>query len=69
MSNVGTIDRSLRFIVGLMLIVLPFVTSSLASWGNWRYALVAVGVVMLATAVFRFCPAYTLFGIRTCKLR
>lgn len=69
MSNVGTIDRSLRFIVGLMLIVLPFVMSSLASWGNRRYAAVAVGVVMLATAVFRFCPAYTLFGIRTCKLR
>lgn len=69
MSNVGNIDRSLRFIVGLLLIVLPFVTSSFASWGSWRYAAVAVGVVMLATAVFRFCPAYTLFGIRTCKLR
>jgi hypothetical protein len=28
----------------------------------------AVGIVMLGTAAFRFCPAYTLLGIRTCPI-
>lgn len=26
-----------------------------------------IGVVPLATGVFRFCPAYPLLGINTCK--
>ena len=28
----------------------------------------AVGVIPLATGLFRFCPAYTLLGIRTCPV-
>lgn len=56
--NVGTIDRVLRIGGGLVLI-------GLAAWGTigpWGY----VGLVPLATGIFRFCPAYTLFGFKTC---
>lgn len=56
--NVGTIDRILRGVVGLGLISLVFVGPQ-TPWG-W------LGVVPLATALFRFCPAYTLLGINTC---
>lgn len=69
MTNVGSLDRTIRFIVGAILLALPFVAPFFAAWGAWKFAVVAVGVVMLATALFRFCPAYTLLGIRTCPIR
>ena len=27
-----------------------------------------VGAVLISTALFRICPAYMLFGIRTCEI-
>lgn len=59
--NVGTIDRALRAIVGLVLIALVFVGPQ-TPWG-W------IGLVPLLTAVIGFCPAYTLFGVRTCSVK
>jgi len=56
--NVGTIDRFLRIIVGVALIAL----AATGKVGWWGY----IGIVPLATGVFRFCPAYTLLGMRTC---
>jgi hypothetical protein len=62
-ANVGGIDRVLRIIVGLFLISLVFVGDQIIGqnvvWG-W------IGVVPLATGIFRFCPAYLPFGIKTC---
>ena len=60
MKNVGTVDRVVRIVVGLLLIALVFVGPQTA-WG-W------IGVVPLLTALVGFCPAYRLFGIRTCPL-
>ena len=45
-SNIGGIDRILRMVVGLVLIGLA-ATGAVGAWG-W------VGVVPLATALFRF---------------
>lgn len=67
--NVGSVDRALRFALGIALLVAAFVpplAGMVAGWGNWKYALTVIGLVMLATALFRFCPAYALLGIRTC---
>lgn len=69
MANVGGIDRVLRFIVGIVLILVPFTAPSvpaLSGLGHWAWGIGAVGLVMLLTAVFRFCPAYVPLGIRTC---
>ena len=69
MANVGGVDRVLRFIVGFVLIVVPFAAPSvpaLGGLGNWAWLIGAWGLVMLLTAVFRFCPAYVPLGIRTC---
>lgn len=60
MQNVGGVDRALRAVVGLILIALVFVGPQ-TPWG-W------VGLVPLLTAIIGFCPAYTIFGIKTCKL-
>lgn len=58
-ANVGTIDRVLRVALGVILIGLT-VFGVIGVWG-W------IGVVPLATGIFRFCPAYSLLGIKTCK--
>lgn len=58
-ANVGTIDRALRIIVGLALIGLTL-NGNISVWG-W------IGVVPVLTGIFRFCPAYPILGISTCK--
>lgn len=60
-TNVGGIDRGLRVAVGLVLIGLTL-TNVIGIWG-W------IGLVPLATGLFRFCPAYTLLGINSCPLQ
>lgn len=57
--NVGGVDRILRIIVGLVLIGLT-ISGTIGIWG-W------IGVILLATGIFSFCPAYGLIGIKTCK--
>jgi len=68
-ANVGSADRLLRLVLGVILIVLPFVTSfSLWESPVARYGALIVGVVFVVTALFRFCPLYRLFGLRTCRV-
>lgn len=72
MSNVGNLDRALRLVVGATMVAAAFVppmSGWLAGWGDWKYGLTVWGVIMIGTAALRFCPAYTLFGIRTCPAR
>jgi len=58
MSNVGSIDRILRIVVGLALVSLVFVGPQ-TPWG-W------LGLIPLVTAALSFCPLYALIGINTC---
>ncbi len=66
--NIGNFDRVFRIILGLALIIAPFVTS-FSMWDNSiiKIGAIFIGVVLIATAQFRFCPLYRLVGIRTCK--
>lgn len=57
-SNVGGIDRILRIAVGALLLVLA--VSNVIGWWGW------LGVIPMATGLFRFCPAYPLLGINSC---
>jgi hypothetical protein len=56
--NVGGIDRVLRIAVGLVLTGLA-ASNIVGAWG-W------IGVVPLATGLFRFCPIYPVLGINSC---
>jgi type IV secretory pathway TrbD component len=71
MQNIGSTDRALRLIVGIILAVLglgPKVGLPVfVGFGGWGWLVGIVGLVMIVTAVIRFCPAYTLIGINTCK--
>jgi hypothetical protein len=63
--NIGSIDRTLRVVVGLALLAyaLGFIgKGSSFSWVGW------IGVVPLLTALIGNCPAYSIFGINTCSV-
>jgi hypothetical protein len=59
-ANVGGIDRVLRVVVGLALVLLA-ATGVIGLWG-W------IGVVPLLTGALGSCPAYTLLGFNTCPM-
>jgi uncharacterized membrane protein HdeD (DUF308 family) len=58
--NVGSLDRTLRIVAGVILITLA-ATGIFAPWG-W------IGIVLLLTGIFKFCPIYPLLGINTCPM-
>lgn len=60
--NVGTPDRMVRFLIAVVALVLysghlfsNFISNSI----------LVLGIIMLATAYFRFCPLYKLFNFST----
>lgn len=66
-ANVGTIDRALRFLVGLALIIVALATNlPLFEAATYKYAAIAVGAVLIVTAAIKFCPLYRILGLRTC---
>jgi Protein of unknown function (DUF2892) len=60
-TNVGSIDRFARVLIGLLLITL----AALGTIGVWGW----IGVVPLATAIFSVCPLYSVLGISTCPMK
>lgn len=57
-TNVGTIDRAIRIILGLFLLALTMVGPE-TPWGY-------IGIIPLATGILRTCPLYSLVGLNTC---
>ena len=68
-ANLGNIDRLLRAILGLVLIFAPLLNIP-AIWSSpvLSYGAMAVGLVLVLTALVRFCPLYRIVGLSTCKL-
>jgi hypothetical protein len=69
MTNVGSVDRFVRFVAGIVLIALCLLPPSapvLAGLGALTWALAAIGAILIVTAAIRFCPAYRLVGMNTC---
>ena len=68
-ANVGTADRVIRLIVGIILIASPWLFQS-QIWQNpiMLWAIPIVGIVLAATGLVRFCPLYRLLGVRTCRI-
>ncbi|HIK44825.1 MAG TPA: DUF2892 domain-containing protein [Leptolyngbyaceae cyanobacterium M65_K2018_010] len=56
-ANVGSLDRKIRFVAGAALVVLGLLFKS---WFG------LIGLVLLATAFMRWCPAYWPFKFSTC---
>ncbi len=57
MKNEGTVDRTIRVLIGIVLIALVFAGPK-TIWG-W------VGIVPLLTGIIGFCPLYRVIGLST----
>lgn len=57
--NVGTVDRVVRALFGLVLVALAL-TGTIGAWG-W------LGLVLVGVAALGNCPLYSVLGISTCK--
>jgi hypothetical protein len=55
--NVGGIDKILRIVAGLALIVWALMGGPVWAW---------IGIVPLATGAVGFCPLYPILGMSTC---
>lgn len=63
-TNVGSIDRVLRIILGLALLWYALLApASGYNWIGW------VGVVPLLTALVGNCPLYSILGVSTCPVK
>lgn len=60
--NVGTLDRIARIVIGLVLLAYALELGFPNTGWNWTGW---IGIVPIFTAIFRFCPAYSLLGIRS----
>lgn len=59
-ANVGQADRAIRVVLGLILIAAGLY------FDIWFWA---VGIILLLTAVFKWCLLYRIFGVSTCENR
>ena len=61
--NVGSLDRIVRIVVGLVLLSLPLWLDS-----SWRW-LGLIGFMPLITGLAVRCPGYRLLGLSTCPIQ
>jgi hypothetical protein len=64
-ANVGMIDRVIRIVVGILLIAFALRLGFPETGWNW---IGWIGVVPILTAIFGYCPAYSVVGLSTCPL-
>lgn len=60
-ANEGSIDRAVRLVLGLLLLLLVFVGPK-TYWG-------LLGVVPLLTGLVGYCPLYRIVGMNTCAAK
>ncbi len=58
-ANVGGLDRGLRIVLGLGLLLAGLLVPAIGWWG-------LLGLVPLGTGLLRWCPPYALLGLNTC---
>ncbi|MGX0976362.1 hypothetical protein ACSSVY_002078 [Roseovarius sp. MBR-51] len=63
-KNVGSIDRALRIVLGLGLLIAFFLNRDSAY--SWLYL---IGFIPLVTGLMSSCPLYSLLGLSTCPLK
>ncbi len=61
MNNLHPIDRFVRAFAGIALLELGYFWLA----GGWQIGAFVVGAVLLITALAKFCPLYSLLGLRT----
>jgi hypothetical protein len=65
-KNVGSADRVIRLVIGIVLIAYAIPLGFPDTGWNW---VGWIGVVPIITALVGNCPAYSILGISTCAAR
>ncbi len=60
--NVGSTDRTIRLVLGVLAVVAAFLTGAGSALG---IVLLVVAAVLVVTAAVGFCPLYRLLGAST----
>ena len=63
--NVGTVDRAVRIILGIVLLWLGIFVLGAAGWG---WLLIVIGALALGTGLAGRCLLYIPMGVNTCKV-
>lgn len=67
-DNVGSTDRVIRILLGIVLIAAPLLNlPAIWSSGIWAYGAMIVGAVLIVTGLLRMCPIYRLLGVTTSR--
>ncbi len=67
-KNIGIVDRSLRYGLGVFLIWLGLFSGlDVFQAPGVAYAVAAIGLIALLVASVRFCPLYAMLGVKTCR--
>jgi len=68
LTNVGSTDRIVRIIIGILLIAAPYFTN-FTFWDNQtlRILIQVIGGILILTGLFRFCGLYKIIGMNTSK--
>ncbi len=61
LKNVGNIDRRIRIVLGIALLSLIYFIE-----GPWRWVGLA-GLVLIVTAIVRWCPIFATLGLNSNK--
>lgn len=64
--NVGGVDRTIRMIVGVVLAAIAYFGILPGVYAIVAYIIAAVAFV---TGLVKFCPAYAIVGISSCKAK
>ncbi|HPI72036.1 MAG TPA: DUF2892 domain-containing protein [bacterium] len=59
-KNIGTTDRTIRIVLGLIILVMGVIFKSYFG---------LLGLLLIATGLLRWCPAYLPFGLNTCRTK
>lgn len=65
-QNLGWIDRSLRMIVGWVVIAVAYADLYQGSMASWQTYAIAISVYPILTALFGWDPLYSAKGLKTC---
>jgi hypothetical protein len=63
-KNVGTVDKVIRILVAVVVVILYF-TNVIS--GTPGIILLALSAILVVTSIVSICPLYMLFGLSTTK--
>lgn len=66
-KNVGSLDKMIRIVLALIATYFAYTGEFNAAWQ--AYALWAISIVLLLTALTSRCPLFSIIGINSCKVK